>query len=416
MAVGVSLSTRSNLGTSPISSIPYVLSLGLPLTIGQFTFIMNLFLIAFQIIILRKQYKLVQLLQIVVAVIFSYFTDFTMRLFSWINVTSYPSQLGLFIISCLVLALGVSMEVTADVVMMAGEGLVNAIAIVTKKDFGKIKVGFDATLVVCSCICSVVLFQKLNGVREGTVIAALLVGTIVRFINKRLAFMDNIFKGEFVATNVSEIANIVEKAEHNLIVTISREYGSGGHEIGQKIADDLGISFYDTQLIKEEAKETGFSEEFIQKNDQVIPNLLLNRIYSQGYAFSKKEKAPLDAIYEVDKKVITKLASTKSCVIMGHCSDAILAGFPGSFHIFIHADKASRMERIQYEYGISKKDVEETLHKKDRAREAYYHIYAERKLGDVKNYDLTINSGVFGIEKTVELIEEAIKGKMSNLH
>ncbi|WP_186005569.1 cytidylate kinase family protein [Clostridium sp. DL-VIII] len=299
--------------------------------------------------------------------------------------------------------------------MMAGEGVVNAIAIVTKKDFGKLKVCFDATLVICSCICSFVLFQKLNGVREGTVIAALLVGTIVRFIDKHLAFMDNIVKGELATTNISEIINIVKKAEDNLIIIISREYGSGGHEIGKKIADDLRISFYDTQLIKEEAKETEFSEEFIQKNDQVISNSLLNKIYSQGYAFLKKEKAPLDAIYEVDKKVITKLANIKSCVIMGHCSDAILADFPRSFHVFIHADKAIRMERIQYEYGISKKDVEETLHKKDRAREIYYHIYAERKLGDVKNYDLTINSGVLGIDKTVKLIEEAIKEKMQNI-
>lgn len=411
MAVGVALSTRSNLGTSPISSIPYVLSLGLPLTIGQFTFILNIGLIIFQIILLRKQYKWIQLLQIVVAVIFSYFTDFTMGLFSWLNVTSYSAQLGVFIISCVVLALGVSMEVTADVVMMAGEGVVSTISMVTKKDFGKLKVGFDATLVISSCFCSFILFHKLNGVREGTVLAALLVGTIVRFINKRLSFMDNVFKGGHTTVNTNEIATIVEKNDASIIVTISREYGSGGLEIGKRIADDLRISFYDTQLIQEEAKETGFSEEFIQKNDQVISNILLNKIYSQGYAFSKKEKAPLDAIYEVDRKVITSLANTKSCIIIGHCSDAILAGYPNAFHVFIHADKASRIERIQYEYGIPKKDVEETLYKEDRAREAYYQIYANRKWGGIKNYDLTVNSAVFGIERTIELIEDAIKRK-----
>ena len=381
------------------------------MTIGQFTFLMNLVLIVFQIILLRKQYNWIQLFQIVVAILFGYFTDFTMGLFSWINVTSYPAQLGVFIISCLVLALGVSMEVTADVVMMAGEGVVSAISIVTKKDFGKLKVGFDVTLVICSCIGSFILFHRLNGVREGTVLAALLVGTIVRFINKRLSFMDNVFKGELTTVNTSEVVAADEKTNPHIVVTISREYGSGGHEIGQKIADDLGISFYDTQLIKEVAKETGFSEEFIAENDQSIYNLILNEISAQGYAFSKKEKAPLDAIYEVDKKVIMKLANTESCVIMEHCSDAILADFPGSFHVFIYADKASRMKRIQYEYGISEKDVEETLHKKDRAREAYYQIYAKRKWGRIKNYDLTLNSTSFGIEKTIELIEEAIKVK-----
>ncbi|BCZ48329.1 hypothetical protein psyc5s11_43960 [Clostridium gelidum] len=413
MAVGVALSTRSNLGTSPISAVPYVLSLGLPMTIGQFTFFMNLLFIAFQILLLRKQFKWIQLLQIVVAVIFGFFTDFTMGLFSWINVTSYPAQLGLFTLSCLVLALGVSMEVTADVVMMAGEGVVSAISIVTKKGFGKLKVSFDSTLVVCSCIFSFILFHKLNGVREGTILAALLVGTMVRFINKRLSFMDNVFKGELIIANENknEIVEAVEKTHPRIVVTISREYGSGGLEIARKIADDLGISFYDEQLVKVATEETGFSEEFIVENDQSIYNLLLNEISAQGYAFSKKEKAPLDAIYEVNKKAIMKLANTESCVIMGHCSDSILTGFPGSFHVFIHADKASRMKRIQYEYGILEKDVEETLHKKDKARETYYQIYAKRKWGHIKNYDLTINSATFGIEKTIELIEDAIKAQ-----
>ena len=411
MAVGVALSTRSNLGTSPISSVPYVLSLGLPMTIGQFTFFMNILLIAFQILLLRKQFKSVQLLQVVVAILFGYFTDFTMGLFSWINVSNYPAQLGVFVLSCLILALGVSMEVTADVVMMAGEGVVSALSIVTKKDFGKLKVGFDVTLVVCSCIASFILFHKLNGVREGTVLAALLVGTIVRFINKCLSFMDNVFNGELANANESEVSVVDEKTNPHIIVTISREYGSGGHEIGQKIADDLGISFYDTQLLKVVAEETGFSEEFIAQNDESIYNLLLNEISAQGYAFSKKGKAPLDAIYEVDKKVVMKLAKTESCVIMGHCSDVILSDFPGIFHVFIYADKVSRMKRIQYEYGILEKDVEETLHKKDRAREIYYQIYGKRKWGHIKNYDLTLNSAAFGIEKTVELIEEAIKGK-----
>ena len=134
----------------------------------------------------------------------------------------------------------------------------------------------------------------------------------------------------------------------------------------------------------------------LEKMTNLYYNLLLNELSAQGYAFSKKEKAPLDAIYEAKRKLLLNLANTESCVIMGHCSDAILTDFPGSFHVFIHADKASRMKRIQYEYGILEKDVEETLHKKDKARETYYQIYAKRKWGHIKNYDLTVNSAVFG--------------------
>ena len=413
MAIGVALSTRSNLGTSPISCVPYVLSLGLPLTIGQFTFIMNIAFIIFQICLLRKQYKWIQLLQVVVAVIFAYFTDFTMGLFSWIHVTNYPAQLGLFVLSCLILALGVSLEVTANVVMMAGEGVVSALATVTKKEFGKLKVTFDVTLVICGFLLSFILFHRLNGIREGTIIAALLVGSIVRLINKRLSFMEAILKGEPITVNEGEILTTAENIQP-LVITINREYGSGGLEIGQKIAADFGISFYDTELFKTAVKETGIDEELIKKNDQAIPNLLLNQLSAQEYAFSKQEKAPLDAIYEAEKKFIIKLANTESCVIMGHCSDSILADYKNCFNVFIHADKASRIQRIQYEYGIPEKDIEETLQKTDRARETYYHLYAKRKWGRTKNYDLTVNSTVFGLDKTSELIETAIKAKESN--
>lgn len=212
MAVGVALSTRSNLGTSPISCVPYVLSLGLPMTIGQFTFLMNLLFIVFQILLLRKQFKLIQLLQVVVAFIFAYFTDFTMGLFSWINVTHYPAQIGLFVLSCLILALGVSMEVTADVVMMAGEGVVSAISIVTKKDFGKLKVAFDITLVICGFLFSFILFHRLNGIREGTVLAALLVGTLVHLMNKNLIFMDAVFKGKPTTVNTCQALTTAENS------------------------------------------------------------------------------------------------------------------------------------------------------------------------------------------------------------
>jgi uncharacterized membrane protein YczE/cytidylate kinase len=349
MAIGVALSTRSNLGTSPISCVPYVLSLGFSMTIGQFTFFMNLIFITFQILLLRKQYKWIQLLQVVVAIIFAYFTDFTMGLFSWINVTNYPEQLGLFVLSCLVLALGVSLEVTANVVMMAGEGVVSAISIFTKKEFGKVKVAFDVTLVTCGFLLSLILFHRLNGIREGTIIAALLVGTIVRFINKRLSFMDAVLKGEPINVKDGETLSPTEEI-HPLIVTINREYGSGGLDIGQKIAEDLGISFYDTQLLKKAVQDTGINEELIRENDQAIPHLLLNQLSAQEYAFSKQEKSPLDAIYEAEKKFIINLANTESCVIMGHCSDSILADFPNVFNVFIHADKSSRIKRIQYEY------------------------------------------------------------------
>lgn len=184
MAMGVALSTKCHLGTSPISSVPFVLSQGLPWTMGTLTIAMHIAFILMQILILRRRYEVVQLLQIVVAFVFGYFTDFALYLVSGVAPSTYAAQWMLIVFSCVVVALGISMEVTANVLMLAGEGLVKAFATVTKIDFGKLKVNFDIALVICSVLCSLHFFGKLCGIREGTIAAALLVGSLVRFFNR----------------------------------------------------------------------------------------------------------------------------------------------------------------------------------------------------------------------------------------
>ena len=186
MSFGVSLSTKADLGTSPISCVPFVLQLGLPLSMGLITFIMNAIFVLLQILLLRSKFQIFQLLQLVVAGIFSLFTDITMHIVSGIEVTSYAFQWGLCFISITLIAIGVSMQVSANLVMMAGEGLIAAIAQIVRKDFGKVKVAFDIILVLCGVFISFFMLHSIVGVREGTVAAALLVGTIVRYILKRV--------------------------------------------------------------------------------------------------------------------------------------------------------------------------------------------------------------------------------------
>lgn len=186
MSFGVSLSTKAELGTSPISCVPFVLQLGLPLSMGIITFIMNAVFVLLQILLLRSKFQLFQLLQLVIAGIFSIFTDLTMYIVSGIQVTDYVLQWGLCFISIALIAIGVSMQVRAKLVMMAGEGLIAAIAQISHQDFGKVKVAFDITLVLCGVLISLFMLHSIVGVREGTVAAALLVGTIVRYILKRV--------------------------------------------------------------------------------------------------------------------------------------------------------------------------------------------------------------------------------------
>ena len=189
MALGVAISTKSDLGTSPVSCVPYVLSLGLPLSMGVTTIIWNAVFLLVQIIFQRRDFMPFQVLQIATISVFGYFTDFALALVSWINVDTYIMRWVLCIISSMVIAIGVSLEVKSDVLMLAGEGTMTVISNKFGIEFGKVKTGFDCTQMLIGVALSLLMFGKLQGVREGTVAAAILVGVFVRFIYKNFGFI-----------------------------------------------------------------------------------------------------------------------------------------------------------------------------------------------------------------------------------
>ena len=190
MAFGVAFSIKASLGTSPISSVPYVVSLFAPLTVGTATIIMHCVFIIMQILILRRDYHPIQLMQLPVAFFFGYMTHFVIFAVQGISYDTYWQQWILCIIGIFLVAAGVSLEVKAGVVVLAGEGVVLAICKVLPVKFGYMKVGFDVTLVVVACLLSVVFTGQLQGVREGTVAAAIFVGLIAKRIGKILERWD----------------------------------------------------------------------------------------------------------------------------------------------------------------------------------------------------------------------------------
>lgn len=196
---GIALITKAALGTSPISSVAYVLSLALPLTIGQFTFIMNMVFIALQPVLLRREYRPIQVLQIAVNVVFSAFLDVSMGMLSWLDPTTLPAQLAALLAGCAILGVGVAVEVAPDVLMVPGEGLVRAIYIVVSRRFGSARFGtiknlFDISLMLIAVVLSLAFFGYLNGIGVGTVIAALLVGRIVNLTNDHVPLIPYIKK------------------------------------------------------------------------------------------------------------------------------------------------------------------------------------------------------------------------------
>ena len=187
MAFGVAFSIKAGLGTSPISSVPYVVSLFSPLTVGTATICMHCVFILLQILLLRRKYDPIQLMQLPVALLFGYLTDFAVWCIKGISCSSYLDQWALCAIGILLVGIGVSLEVTAGVVVLTGEGFVLAVCRVFPIKFGNMKIAFDVSLVIIGCILSFIFLHGLYGVREGTIAAAILVGTAARQINKLLA-------------------------------------------------------------------------------------------------------------------------------------------------------------------------------------------------------------------------------------
>ena len=411
-SLGVSLITKASLGTSPISSIPYVLSLSFPFTLGNFTIFFSIFLILLQLLILRKNFKLEHVLQIPVSVVFGYFIDLTMLLFAWVNPQAYIMKIIYLLIGCLILGFGVYMEVLADVVMLPGESFVRAIVLTWKTNFGTTKVCFDVSMSVIAAILSFVFTGRLNGVREGTIIAALLVGFIARVLGKKLAFVKLIlFPDEYTGENTESGVQVQpdgETAQRNVIV-IGRQFGSGGHDIGQALAEKLGFAFYDQEIIEMTAGTTGYTPEFIRKNEEMMTSSFLYDLVNQMYMYAQvDEEAPKDKIYEAESKVVKELVAKGNCVIVGRCSDYTLRDNKNCLRVFFSAPMENRMKRVMERLHLSEKDAKQKILKEDKWRADNYRYYTGRIWGAAGNFDLTLNTAL-GEEYIEMCIREAMK-------
>jgi len=195
-----------------------------------------------------------------------------------------------------------------------------------------------------------------------------------------------------------------------IIITIARQFGSGGKEIGEKLAEKLEIPFYDKSLIHLAAKESGLDEElFDYADEQAFHNFWAaasssNSIFINN-RFSLFNEMPLnDKLFIIQSNMIRKLAAAGSCVIVGRCADYILRDDPNTVPVFIHSGEKERLDRVIHTYGIQEKDARDVMVKTDKKRAAYYNYYSGEKWGRADNYDLSIDSGAVGIGGAVEII------------
>ncbi|MCR5145475.1 MAG: cytidylate kinase-like family protein [Lachnospiraceae bacterium] len=193
------------------------------------------------------------------------------------------------------------------------------------------------------------------------------------------------------------------------IITISREFGSGGHSIGEKVAAELNIPFYDGEIVSKVAEECGYAKEIVE--DQGEYSSGSNKWLDISAASAIYFQSPQDTIFISQKKVILDCAKKGPCVIVGRCADYILRDENiKSLNVFIHADYAHRKERVLAKYGdIEDVNIEKRLAKKDKQRKTYYKYYTDCNWGDYKNYDISLDNGNIGEDECVKLICDVYK-------
>ncbi|HIU74702.1 MAG TPA: cytidylate kinase-like family protein [Candidatus Pelethocola excrementipullorum] len=200
------------------------------------------------------------------------------------------------------------------------------------------------------------------------------------------------------------------------IITIGRQYGSAGHQIGKALADELGIAYYDKELLERAAKESGMCEELFENHDERPTNSFLYSLvmdtYSFGYGASSLSDMPLNQkVFLAQFNAIRKIAEEGPCVMIGRCADYALAENPNCLSIFIHADLKLRIRRIAAKYDLTDAKAKDKIIKTDKRRSSYYNYYTSRKWGDIDSYNLSFDSGLLGVNGTVEMIKKAVEWK-----
>ena len=189
----------------------------------------------------------------------------------------------------------------------------------------------------------------------------------------------------------------------NRIITIGREFGSGGRTIGREVAKKLGIPCYDQELIVKMAEESGFTREYVEKESE---NASLGSWAASALGMDGSYTAPTnqDRLWAVQSRIIREIAEKESCVIVGRCADVILEDKADLLRVFIHADFEARAKRIVEKYGETEVPTEKRLREKDKRRSLYYQLYTDKKWGSIENYHVILDSGVLGIQKCVDII------------
>jgi len=415
IAFGTSLSIRANLGSSPISAPPYVLSLvpGVGLTMGQLTILMHVFFIAAQVALLRRGFERRQWLQIAVSFLFGFYTDLTMWLTGFLQVPQdmapaigLPLRLAELLLGGAVLAFGIAMEVRCDSLMLAGEGFPLAIAKFTGRDFGKVKICTDTLLVCIGAAFMLINFGRWDWamVGPGTLISMFYVGMMVRVIAPHIAWLDRLL----IPKAGHAQAAAPDRWGGHRVVAIARTYGSGGNDVALAVAQRLGWPCYDRQLIDLTAQRLGYSPQLVERSEQNIPTARLWELVMEDSGIpASMNPSRDDAIFVSQSRTIRELAHGGDCVIVGRLAGWTLRDDPHVLRVFVTSGRESAARRVADRLGISVEEAARKQARVDTGRANHCRRYTGQQWASPSAYDLTLNTDRLGIDGAADMIVQA---------
>ena len=426
LALGVVLAVKSALGASPTTGIPNViyqilLSKGnSAIGLGTITTAIYCVYILVQLVILRRDFKLIMLLEIAVSFIFGYFLSLGQIILAFIPAPqTYIVRLVYLLVSIPIMSLGIAVYVIPQISPAPAEGVTAAMSKKTGWPVPKCLLIFDIVIVAIAVIMSLLYFHTLVGVREGTIICALTLGPVMKPI---MAVIQKPLM-EFCGTQTKREAAM--QAAHaavldpgKLIITIDWEFGSSGDKLAKDLAEEIGAKVYSNdEMISMEIAESGLPERFVNEHEKLMRHSAVYDYATYAYTI-QQDLDPLDQLYAAQVEVVRKIAASEKCaIILGHCGNYILKDDPNSLRLFIHAESSVRQKRSEKRHGIDENAAQQAISATDHSRAKYHHDFTGEIWGQAKNYDLTLSTSSFTRPNTMALLLDAVeKWKESRLH
>ena len=410
MALGIALTIRSGLGVLPVICPPYIASLVCSsVTVGQATIVLYALFLLVQMAIQRARYSKRQYLQVFLSsIIFGILIDATNVFTQHLVPTYYWHSIVLILAGTFFIGLGVVFEVSSSLMLLPAEGMALAISGASKISFGKVKRFSDIAMIVAAVALAYFFGWKLiteDGVlREGSLLSILLVGLVAGKIQSMVGPRITSWLNRHNEKEITLDNNIT-------VITIAREFGSGGHEIGQRIANELGWSFIDQQLINKAVRESGLPTSFIAQYEQnmSVGQRLWKNMWMDNIQPVEESFSPEDRLFVAQAKIIKEEAQKGSCVIVGRCANWILRDSPNCFHVFVTASMPFARRRVMEEFKYEGEKAYDEIVRINQARANHYNYYTNSHWGAPNNYDLCVKSSSLGIAGAVTAIMRAIK-------